>query len=112
MRDRTGFRILQRAIPLVRPFRTTAPVGTPGHLDPTNSGSCRENNDTSALSISRKNWRLKQMYRLYPIVEIEITVPLGMGNSVYNFPELPTTGFVRGRTSSSVGARTISTAMG
>ena len=52
------------------------------------------------------------MYRLYPIVEIEIIVPLGMGNSVCDLPELPTIGFVRGRTSSSIGARTISAAMG
>ena len=54
----------------------------------------------------------KMMYRLYPIVEMETTVPLGMGNSVYTLPELPTIGFVRGRTSSSMGARTISTATG
>ena len=42
MHDHTGFRTPQRAIPLVRPFRTIAPVGTYEHLDPTNSGSCHE----------------------------------------------------------------------
>jgi len=35
-----------------------------------------------------------------------------MGNSVYTLPEVPTIGFVRGRMSSSMGARNISTATG
>jgi len=52
------------------------------------------------------------MYKLYPIVEMVTGVPFGMGNSVYTFPETPIIGFVRGRTSSSEGARAISTAMG
>ena len=55
---------------------------------------------------------MEQMYRLYPIVEIVTEVPLGIGNSVYTLPEAPTTGLVRGSTSSSMGARTISKAMG
>ena len=55
---------------------------------------------------------MKWTYWLYPIVEIVTVVPLGMGNSVYTLPEVPTIGFVRGRTSSSMGARTTSTAIG
>ena len=49
---------------------------------------------------------------LYPIVETATEVPLGMGNSAYTLPEIPTIGFVRGRTSSSMGARTMSIAIG
>ena len=55
---------------------------------------------------------MKGVHQLYPIIEIVIGVPLGMGNSVYTLPEVPTIGFVRGRTSSSTGSRAISTATG
>ena len=55
---------------------------------------------------------MKKMHQLYPIVETVTGVPLGMGNSVYTLPEVPTIGFVRGRTSSSMGARAISTPAG
>ena len=55
---------------------------------------------------------MKETHMLYPIVETETEVPLGMVNSVYTLPEVPIIGFVRGRTSSSIGARTISTAIG
>ena len=55
---------------------------------------------------------MKGAHQLYPIVEIVIVVPLGMGNSVYTLPEVPTIGFERGRMSSSIGARGISTAIG
>ena len=51
-------------------------------------------------------------YRLYPNAERARTVPLGMGSSVYTLPEVPTIGFVRGRMSSRMGARTTSTTMG
>ena len=39
-------------------------------------------------------------------------VPLGMGSSVYTLPDVPTIGFVRGRTSSCVSVRDISTELG
>ena len=55
---------------------------------------------------------MKRMYKLYPIVEMVTAVPLGIGNSVYTLPEVPVIGFVRGRMSSCIGARTMSTAMG
>lgn len=51
MCERTGFHIPQRAIPLVRPFRSTAPAGKPEDLDPTNPGSCHENNNMSARKV-------------------------------------------------------------
>jgi len=51
-------------------------------------------------------------HKLYPIAEMVTGVPFGMGSSVYTFPEVPTTGFVSGRTSSSIGIRATSTAMG
>jgi len=54
----------------------------------------------------------KETHMLYPMVETETEAPFGMGNSVYTLPEIPTIGFVRGRTSSSTGARTISIAIG
>jgi len=55
---------------------------------------------------------VKGAHQLYPIVEIATVVPLGMGNSVYTFPEVPTIGFERGMMSSSIGVRGISTAIG
>ena len=48
------------------------------------------------------------MHQLYPIVEMVMGVLLGIGSSVYTLPEVPTIGFVSGRTSSSMGARTTS----
>ena len=53
-------------------------------------------------------WQKKKTYKLYPVVETVIKVPLGTGNSVYTFPEVPTIGFVRGITSSCVGVRATS----
>ena len=55
---------------------------------------------------------MEKRYRLYPDIEMVATVPLGIGNSVYTFPEVPTIGFVRGRTSSCIGVRGICGAMG
>jgi len=55
---------------------------------------------------------MKEAYKLYPIMETATGVPLGMGNSVYTLPEMPAMGFVRGRMSSSIGARVTSIAMG
>jgi len=53
MRNRTGSHTLQRAIQLVRPSQTTAPVGIGGRPDPTNPGSCHEKTNVSAQS---KRW--------------------------------------------------------
>ena len=69
-----------------------------------------QSNDVSA--IPGWQWRYETTYRLYPNVERLIIVPLVMGSSVYTLPEAPTIGFVRGRTSSRIGARTSSTTMG
>ena len=55
---------------------------------------------------------VKETYKLYPTVEMVIGVPLGMGNSVYTLPEIPTIDFVRGITSSCIGVRTTVTVMG
>ena len=55
---------------------------------------------------------VKGTHKLYPIVEMVRGVPFRMGNSVYTLPEVPTIGFVRGRTSPSVGMRDISAEMG
>ena len=54
----------------------------------------------------------EKTYRLYPVNETATVVPLGMNNSVYTLPEVPTIGFVRGRTSSCIGTRISSTAAG
>ena len=105
--DRTGSHTPQRVIPLVRSSPTSAPVGTHKRLNPTDLGSYHENNGISSLQGVREN-----TYKLYPSADIVTGVPLGTGNSVYTFPEVPTIGFVRGRTSSSIGVRTISRAMG
>ena len=50
MLDRTGSHTPQRATRLVRSFRTNAPVGTHKRPDPTDPGSCHENNSMSVLS--------------------------------------------------------------
>ena len=55
---------------------------------------------------------MKTTYKLYPVVESMTVVPLGMGNSAYTLPEVPTIGFVRGRTSSFIGVRASSTRTG
>ena len=47
-------------------------------------------------------------YKLYPVTEMVTLVPLGTGNSVYTLPEVPTIGFVRGRTSSCISTRAVS----
>ena len=52
------------------------------------------------------------MYKLYPLIETVTGVPFGTGNSVYTLPEVPITGFVRGKTSSCIGMRTRSAATG
>jgi len=49
---------------------------------------------------------------LYPSGETKIGVPAGMDNSLYAFPDAPIIGFERGITSSLVGARMTSMAMG
>ena len=111
MLDRTGYRTPQRVIPLGHSFRTNAPVGIHEHLDPTNPCSYHGNNNMSKLS--KRRWLIRwNAYKLYPIVEMVTGVPLGMANSVYTLPEVPTIGFVRGRTSSSLGVRSTSTATG
>lgn len=51
-------------------------------------------------------------YMLYPSGEMKIGVPAGIGNSSYTSPDVPIIGFERGITSSSVGARMTSIAMG
>jgi len=110
VRDRTGSHRPQRANPPSHSFRTNAPVGIHMRPDPTNPGSCHEKKMMSALP--RRWWRLrgrKKTYKLYPRNETMTVVPLGTGNSVYTFPEVPTIGFVRGRTSSCIGARAVST---
>ena len=50
-------------------------------------------------------------HKLYPDIVIMTVVPLGTGSSVYTLPEVPTIGFVRGRTSSCVVVRLMSTKM-
>ena len=46
---RTGSHTPQRATRLVHSFRTNAPVGTHRRPDPTDLGSCHENNNMSVL---------------------------------------------------------------
>ena len=106
----TDYRRPQRVIPLDRSFRTIAPVGTGERLDPTSLDSCHENNNENLLETV--GGAAKGIHQLYPIVEMPTGVPLGMCNSVYTFPELPTIGFVSGRTSSCMGARKISREIG
>ena len=55
---------------------------------------------------------LNMTYMLYPNAERVTMVPLGTGNSVYIFPEVPTIGFERGKRSSSIGSRITSTMIG
>ena len=53
-------------------------------------------------------WERVKAHQLYPDIAILREVPFGTGSSVYTLPEVPTIGFVRGRTSSSIGIRNIS----
>ena len=110
MRDHTGSHIPQRVSLVARSFRTNALVGSRRHLDPIVPGSYQTSSKMRAPS--RRWWSGENMYELYPIAEIVTAIPLGIGSSVYTLPEVPTIGFVRGRTSSCTGARTISRAMG
>ena len=71
-----------------------------------------KNDDMSALFEGDDGGVRGTTYTLYPSIEIEMGVPLGTGNSVYTFPEVPTIGFVRGMTSSSIFVRDTSTEMG
>ena len=110
MYDHTGSHTPQQVIPQGRSFRTSAPVGILERLDPTGPGSCHGGNDISVLL--RVWWQAHgYTYKLYPDIEIVMVVPLRMGSSVYTFPEVPTIGFVSGRTSSSLGSRSTSGAM-
>ena len=52
-------------------------------------------------------WESMKAHKLYPDIAILRAVPLGIGNSVYTLPEVPTIGFMRGRMSSSIGVRNI-----
>ena len=111
MHGRTDSHTSQRVIRFCGSFRTSAPGGSRERLNPTDPHSCYGRNDVSALS-GRWGWDRGSTYRLYPNIEIWMRVPLGMSNSVYTLPEVPTIGFVRGMTSSSLGVRGTSTAMG
>ena len=66
----------------------------------------------NSLSVLWGWWFHEKMYKLYPVNDTVTAVPLGTGNSVYTLPEVPIIGFERGRTSSSIGVRDISGAMG
>ena len=53
-------------------------------------------------------WERLKTHKLYPDNAMLREAPFGTGNSVYALPEVPTIGFVRGSTSSSIGVRGIS----
>ena len=55
LESRTGSRTPQRATRLVHSFRTNAPVGTHRRPDPTDPGSCHENNN---MSVPQRLWWL------------------------------------------------------
>ena len=110
MHDRTGSHTPQRVIQPGRSFQTNAPVGIHERPAPTGPGSCHGENNISVLL--RVWWQVHgYTYKLYPDIEMVTVVPLRMGSSVYTFPEVPTIGFVSGRTSSSLGSRSTSGAM-
>ena len=62
----------------------------------------------SALPRRLWPWERLKAHKLYPDMAMPREVPFGTGSSVYTLPEVPTIGFVRGRTSSSIGIRNIS----
>ena len=77
--------------------------------DPTNLGFYRKKKTRmSALPRGSKT----KAHKLYPDIATVTVVSLGIGISVYTLPEIPTIGFVRGRTSSCAVVRLISVKMG
>ena len=105
---RTGCRKPQKAYPAFLSRPATVPVGIRRRPAPTSLYSCemikRVLTPGSLLGCGAR----RQAYMLYPATEACTGVPAGMGNSLYTFPETPTIGFVRGKTSSLVATRRIS----
>jgi len=108
----TGYCKPRKTFQAFRSRPATVLVGTRRHLIPTSLYSCKMIKPVLTPGFVRRCGARGRAYKLYPAVETNTSVPAGTGNSLYTFPETPTTGFVRGRTSSFVATRWISIAAG